>query len=82
MLCRGDKIRVIYFTLRNRPPDFLLALKGRNIPFVNSVKYVAVLFDKRISWRLHIQMIEARAFRTFIRIIPYSKVSDEALTLN
>jgi hypothetical protein len=77
-----DKTRAIYFTRRNKQPDSLLTLNGRNIPFVNSAKYLGVLFVKRMTWRLHIQMIEAKAFRTFIRIIPYSKVSDEALTLN
>jgi hypothetical protein len=41
-----DKTRAIYFTRRNRPPDSLLKLNGWNIPFVNSVKYLGVLFDK------------------------------------
>jgi hypothetical protein len=63
-----DKTQAIYFTRRNRPPDSLLKLNGRNIPFVNSIKYLDVLFDKRMTWRLHIQMIETKAFRTFIRI--------------
>jgi hypothetical protein len=61
-----DKTRAIYFTCRNRPPDSLLMLNGRNIPFVNSVKYLGVLFDKRMTWGLQIRMIEAKAFRTFI----------------
>jgi hypothetical protein len=61
-----DKTPAIYFTRRNRPPDSLLTLNGRNIPFVNSVKYLGVLFDKTMTWILHIQMIEAKAFRTFI----------------
>jgi hypothetical protein len=41
----------LLFTRRNRPPDSLLKLNGRNIPFVNSVKYLGVLFDKRMTWR-------------------------------
>jgi hypothetical protein len=49
-----DKTQTIYFTPRNRPPNSLLKLNGRNIPFVNSVKYLGVLFDKRMTWRLHI----------------------------
>jgi hypothetical protein len=61
------KTRAIYFFRRNRPPDSL-KLNGRNIPFVNSAKYLGVLFDKRMTWKLHIQMIEAKAFRSFIRI--------------
>jgi hypothetical protein len=32
--------------------------------------------DTRITWRLHIEMIEAKAFRTFLEYIPYSKVND------
>jgi hypothetical protein len=42
-------------------------LNNRNIPFVNHAKYLGVIFDKRITWRLHIEIIEANAFRTFIR---------------
>jgi hypothetical protein len=34
----------------------------------NHVKYLGVIFDKRITWRLHIEMIEAKAFRTFVII--------------
>jgi hypothetical protein len=75
-----DKTRAFYFTRRNRPPDSLLKLNGQNIPFVNSVKYLGVLFDKRMTWRLHIQMIEAKAFRTFIRI--YSLFKSERLNVN
>jgi hypothetical protein len=67
-----DKTREIYFTCRNRPPDSLLTSNGRNIQFVNAVKYLGVLFDKRMTWRLHIQMIEAKAKNIF----PYSKVND------
>jgi hypothetical protein len=75
-----DKTRAIYFTRRNRPPDSFLKLNGRNIPFANSVKYLGILFDKRMTWRLHIQMIEAKAFRTFIRI--YSLFKSERLNAN
>jgi hypothetical protein len=39
-----------------------------------------VIFDKRITWRLHIEMIEAKAFRTFIRI--YSLFKIERLSAN
>jgi hypothetical protein len=46
-----------------------------NIPFVNSVKYLGVSFDKKITWRLHIEMMEAKAFRTFIRVYSLFKES-------
>jgi hypothetical protein len=55
-------------------------LTGQNILFVNSVKYLGVLFDKRMTWRLHIQMIEAKAFRTFIRM--YFLFRSERLSAN
>jgi hypothetical protein len=70
------KTQAIYFSHRHRPPESHLKLNGRNIPFVNNVKYLGVIFDKRITWRLHIEIIEAKAFRTFIRSILYSKVSN------
>jgi hypothetical protein len=69
-----EKTQAIYFTHRRRSPESHLKLNGRNVPFVNSVKYLGAIFDIRITWRLHIEMIEAKAFRTFIRI--YSEVSD------
>jgi hypothetical protein len=80
MKMNDDKTRAIYFTHRNRPPDFLLTLNGRNIPFVNSVKYLGVMFDTRMKWRLHIDMAEAKAFRTFIRI--HSLFETERLSAN
>jgi hypothetical protein len=36
-----DKTQAIYFSL--------LTLNGQNIPFVNNVKYLGVIFDKRMT---------------------------------
>jgi hypothetical protein len=47
---------------------FIRELECLGIPFVHSAKYLGVIFDKRVTWRLHIEMIEAKAFRTFIRV--------------
>jgi hypothetical protein len=77
---KKDKTRAIYFSYRIRPPESLLTLNGRNIPTVNSVKYLGVIFHKKITWRPHIEMIEAKAFRTFIRI--YSLFIGERLSAN
>jgi hypothetical protein len=63
-----DKTQVIYFSRRLRSPEANLTLNGRNIPFINHAKYLGVIFDKKTTRRLHIEMIEAMAFRTFIRI--------------
>jgi hypothetical protein len=57
-----------------------LTLNGRNIPFVNSAKYLGVIFDKKVIWRLHIEMIEAKAFRTISRL--YSLFKSEQLNNN
>jgi hypothetical protein len=75
-----DKTRAIYFSHWIRPPESLLTLNGHNIPFVNCVKYLGVIFDKKITWRPHIEMIKAKAFRTFIRI--YSLFKSEQLSAN
>ncbi|PNF22596.1 hypothetical protein B7P43_G12673 [Cryptotermes secundus] len=75
-----DKTRGVYFSRGRRPPESCLTLNGRNIPFVNSAKYLGVIFDKKVTWRLHIEMIEAKAFRTFIRV--YSLFKSERLSAN
>jgi hypothetical protein len=49
-----DKTRRIYFSRSRRPSESPLTLNGRNIPLVNSVKYLGVIFDKKVTWRLHI----------------------------
>jgi hypothetical protein len=51
---------------RLRSPEVDLTFNGQNIPFVNHVKYLGVIFDDRITWRLHTEMTEAKAFRIFL----------------
>jgi hypothetical protein len=63
-----DKTQGIYFFRSLRPPEFHLTLNGRKLSFVNNVKYINVIFDKKVTWRLHIEIIEAKVFRTFTRI--------------
>jgi hypothetical protein len=40
-------------------------MNGRNIPFVSRAKYLGVNFDESITWSLHIEIIETKAFRAF-----------------
>jgi hypothetical protein len=47
---------------------------------VNSVKYLGVIFDRKVTSRLHIEIIEAKAFRTFIRF--YSLFISDTLSPN
>jgi hypothetical protein len=75
-----EKTRAIYVSHRLRPSHTHLTMNGQNITFVKLVKYLGVVFDKRITWRLHIEVIEAKAFRTFIRI--YSLFKSERLNAN
>jgi hypothetical protein len=50
--------------IRLRTSIFLVDLgplsPGRNIPFVNHVKYLGAIFDGRITWRLHIEMVRGQ----------------------
>jgi hypothetical protein len=75
-----DKTQAFYFSHTLRPREAHPTLNGWNIPFISRVKHLGVIFDKRITWRLHIDMIEAKAFRTFIRI--YSLFKNESSSAN
>jgi hypothetical protein len=61
------KTQAIYFSRRRRMPEDDLQLNGRNIPFVNSVKYLGAIFDRKMTWRLHIEKTAAKALGTYIR---------------
>jgi hypothetical protein len=57
-----------------------LFLHWMDVVFIYRVKYLGVIFDKKITWRAHIEMIEAKTFRTFIRV--YSLFSIERFIVN
>jgi hypothetical protein len=65
---------------RIRPPEFSSYKNGQNIPFVNNVKYLGVIFDRKITWGLHIKTILTKAFRAFART--YSLFKSEHLSAN
>jgi hypothetical protein len=65
---------------RTSPWIPLGCISGRAEKNDSYVKYLGVIFDKRITWRLHIEMIEAKAFKTFIRI--YFLLKSERLSAN
>jgi hypothetical protein len=62
------------------PPESLFTVNGRNIPFVHRLKYFGIIFDKTITWRLHVEVIEAKTLRTFNTI--YSIFKSEQLNPN
>jgi hypothetical protein len=65
---REGKIQAIYFSERFRVPVDVLQLTLRDIPFVNNVTYLGVTFDRRMTWRHHIERAVAKALRTYISI--------------
>jgi hypothetical protein len=74
----------IRFWLSTSPVDLdrsrlILHWKGRNTPFVNDVRYLSVIFDRRIAWRSYIDSIVTNALRTFVRI--YSLMKSERLSI-
>jgi hypothetical protein len=72
------KTETVCFAHRLRSLRLILTLHGWNIPFISHVKYLGVISGKRITRRLHIEMIEAKDFRTFIRM--YSLFKSEHLS--
>jgi hypothetical protein len=49
-------------------------------PFVNHVKYLDIILDKRITSRLHTETIAPKAFRTFISA--YTQFKSRCLSAN
>jgi hypothetical protein len=44
----------------------VLQLNLRNIPFVNNVKYLDVIFDRRVKWMLHIERTVSKALGMYM----------------
>jgi hypothetical protein len=74
------RTRTFYISHQSSPPESFLTLNRRNIPFVNGVKYLGVIFDKKITWGLYIEMVATKAYRTFIRL--YSLFKSDRLNTN
>jgi hypothetical protein len=56
-------VQRLHFDNRKHPLRLILTFNGRNIHFLNHVKSLGAIFDKRITWRLHIEMIEGKVFK-------------------
>jgi hypothetical protein len=61
------RLKAIYVSHRLMPLRLILHLTDGISPS-SIIKYLGVIFDKRILWRLHVDMIEAKVFRIFITI--------------
>jgi hypothetical protein len=78
-----DKTQGNYSYRSRRPPQPHRTLNERNISFVNGVKYLGVIFHKKVTYgnRTYVvEMIKARAFRTQIRV--YFTFKSEQLSAN
>jgi hypothetical protein len=69
----AGKAQAIYFSGRLRPVDAHVTLNGRNISFANHVRYLGVMFDRNITWRINTETSETKAFRTFVRVLSLFK---------
>jgi hypothetical protein len=74
------KTQAICFSRRRRLPEDDLHLNGRNIPFVNSAKYLGVTFERKMTRRPHIEETAAKALGTYIKI--YSIFKSKTLSVH
>jgi hypothetical protein len=70
----------ISFSRRRRMPEDDIQLCGRKVPFVSNVKYLGVTFDRRMTWRLHIEKTAAKALGMYI--MTYSIFKSKYLNAN
>jgi hypothetical protein len=68
------EIYTICFFKRLRFLDGLLQLNGRDILFVNNVMCLDVNFDRRMTWRRHIEKNVAKALRMYVRMYSLFKI--------
>jgi hypothetical protein len=73
-----DRIKTIYLCHRLRPPRRSSYTEWTEYPVFSLVKYLDIILDKRITWRLHTEITESKVLRTFIRI--YSILKSEHLS--
>jgi hypothetical protein len=65
-----EKTQAIYFFHQCTPVEAFLTLKGGHIPFANHVKYLGVIFNKKITWKIHTEMIATKALHFFLAYTP------------
>jgi hypothetical protein len=61
------KIQAFYFSRRLRVLEEVLQPNGRDISFVNNVTYLGASFDRRMTWKHHIERTVAKALTTYVR---------------
>ncbi|KAK7877307.1 hypothetical protein WMY93_031957 [Mugilogobius chulae] len=56
-----EKTKVMFFTRRKVSEALKLKLYGEDIERVNAFKFLGVVFDSRLTWKAHIDKIEAKS---------------------
>jgi len=69
-----DKTQAIYFSHRPRPVEAHLTLKERRIPFVNNVKYLGAIVNKKLHGEYILKRSLPRSFKTLLAFISFWKV--------
>jgi len=59
-----------------------LTFKGKSIVDRFTYRNGLIIFDKRITWIIHIETATTKAFRVFIRVYPIFKTERKGPTLN
>lgn len=50
-----QKTEVVMFSRRNKNPPFKLEIDGAEIEYSDTVKYLGLVLDKKLSWQPHIE---------------------------
>jgi hypothetical protein len=69
------KTRAIYFSHRLKPPEAHLTMNGRNIPFINHVKYSGLSSVRRLHGDCTQKRLKPKHSDHLIESATYSKVS-------
>ena len=78
-----NKTQAIIFTTKRYNNPILLTIKSTPIHFENSIKYLGMYFDTRLTWAKHINHTVAKCQKDqqLIRMISYNKTKCDFTTL-
>jgi hypothetical protein len=63
----GGKTQAFYFSRRLKSPWWGTTTKWTRYFFVSNVTYLGVTFDRRMTWRHHIERTITKTLRTYVR---------------
>ena len=71
----ADKTKAIIFTHKYKVNPLPLSINGQPIDYVSQIKFLGVIFDKRLTWRPHIQHIsdKCQPDLRLLRVVSHNK---------